>query len=194
MLQLFPMTGHTNLLQKAWDVVKRRIGEQGLLVTIIWLYGRGLPAVTGTPLWKYSKITSQLYVGPQYRKNGLKNLAREGIRSVVNLRIEKDDRMFGLAPARYCYLPTVDDQAPSMEDLHKGVKFIRDEILAGEKVYIHCGAGVGRAPTMAAAYLISQGSKIDEAIEMIRKVRPFIYIMPAQLEQLRRFSSTIKME
>jgi hypothetical protein len=185
-----PMKSIVQLLQKGWEITRRRIGEQGLIVTLVWIYGRGLPALTGVPIWRFSRITPQLYVGPQYRINGLRSLKLEGIDAVVNMRVEKDDQILGLAPARYCYLPTIDDDAPSMEHLAKGVRFIDEVIRSGGKVYIHCGAGVGRAPTMAAAYLISMGHKPDEAISIIRKVRPFIYIMPVQLQQLERFASS----
>jgi hypothetical protein len=181
------MESLAGLIRKGWQIARRRVGEQGLLVTLTWLYGRGLPAITGVPLLQFSRVTPQLFVGPQYRKRGLKLLEREGIHAVVNMRIEKDDSLLGLAPSQYCYLPTVDDAAPSIEHLAKGVIFIDQVIQSGGKVYIHCGAGVGRAPTMAAAYLVSKGSSLDSAIEKIRKVRPFIYIMPPQLEQLRRF-------
>lgn len=184
-------TSPKDLTKKAWKIAKRRIGEQGLWVTLLWLYGRGLPALTGVPLLQFSQVTEHLFVGPQYREKGLRLLEKEGIHAVVNLRIEKDDAALGLAPKNYCYLPTIDDDAPSIEHLHEGIAFITREIQAGHKVYIHCGAGVGRAPTMAAAYLISKGISVDEALSMIKKVRPFIYIMPVQMKQLRFLESVL---
>ena len=184
-------TSPKDLMKKAWLIAKRRIGEQGLWVTLLWLYGRGLPALTGIPLLQFSRVTDHLFVGPQYREKGLKHLEKEGIHAVVNLRIEKDDAVLGLAPKHYCYLPTIDDDAPSVEHLHEGISFITRQISAGEKVYIHCGAGVGRAPTMAAAYLMSTGISLDEALSKIKKVRPFIYIMPVQMKQLRHLESVL---
>jgi len=184
-------TSPKDLVKKVWQIAKRRIGEQGPWVTLLWLYGRGLPALTGVPLLQFSRVTEHLFVGPQYREKGLKLLENEGIHAVVNLRIEKDDAALGLAPKSYCYLPTVDDNAPSMEHLRQGIAFITREIEAGGKVYIHCGAGVGRAPTMAAAYLISTGISLDESLAMIKKVRPFIYIMPVQMKQLRHLESVL---
>ena len=177
-----------SLLKKGLKIGQQRIGEQGLLTTLIWIYGRGLPAITGVPLLQYSRITPSLFVGPQYRKNGLRHLENNGITAVVNMRTEKDDAACGLATPKYCYLPTIDDQAPTLEHLQQGINFIREVINSGEKVYIHCGAGVGRAPTMAAAYLISTGLQLDEALTLIRKVRPFIYIMPPQMEMLSMFA------
>jgi protein tyrosine phosphatase (PTP) superfamily phosphohydrolase (DUF442 family) len=174
-------------IQKGINILKRRINEQGLPTTLLWLYARGLPAVTGIPILKYSQVTNRLYVGPQYKTNGLIHLNRNGISAVVNMRIESDDASRGLAPRDYCYLPTIDDRAPTEEQLDAGVAFIHKIISTGGKVYIHCSAGVGRAPTMAAAYLISTGYTLEDALKIIRKVRPFIYIMPPQMDRLRSY-------
>ena len=53
-------------------------------------------------------------------------------------------------------------------------------------MYIHCAGGIGRAPTMAAAYLIAEGLSVDEAITYIKRVRPYIRIMPPQMHLLRK--------
>lgn len=174
-------------IKKGWNILRRRIRDQGIRTSLLWLYARGVPLLTGVPLLQFSQVTSSIFVGPQYRHNGLKYLQKQGIHAVVNLRIEKDDARLGLAPQYYCYLPTIDDQAPSMEQLFSGVEFIQRIIDDGGKVYIHCGAGVGRAPTMAAAYLISTGFSLVDALALIKKVRPFIYITPPQMDTLIRF-------
>jgi protein-tyrosine phosphatase len=104
------------------------------------------------------------------------------------MRIEFDDKEVDIAPEQYLYLPTVDDTAPSLEHLRAGVEFIAEEIRKGGGVYVHCGSGVGRAPTVAAAYLISTGLATDEAWARIRRIRPFIRPQPQQMAQLRRFA------
>jgi len=160
-------------------------------ITLIWLYARGVPLLTGIPMMKYSEITPHLYIGPQYNQFGKRRLEQEGIKHDVNLRIEFDDAAHGLALEQYCYLPTIDDDAPTMAHLKQGVTFIEQAINNGEKVYIHCAGGIGRAPTMAAAYFISQGMSLDEAIALIKKTRPFIKIMPPQLAQLEHFEELV---
>jgi hypothetical protein len=177
------------LLQKGWTILVRRVRSQGLTTTLVWMYGRGVPYLTGRPLLQYSEVTPQLYVGPQYGQPGKRMLQARGINACVNMRIERDDAAHGLALDRYLHLPTVDDTAPSLEHLEQGVAFIRDVISGGGKVYIHCGAGVGRAPSMAAAYLMAEGYTLAEALAMIRKPRPFITITPPQMEQLRKFEN-----
>jgi len=178
------------LVRKGVRILVYRLRRQGVRTTLLWLYARGTPAVTGVPILKYSRITPEIYVGPQYRRAGKGKLSRMGIDSVVNMRLEFDDAAHGLALEHYCHLPTADDDAPTLDHLHQGVAFIRKVIADGGKVYIHCGGGIGRAPTMAAAYFISQGLKLDEAVGLIKKSRPFINIVPAQMVQLERFVAT----
>ena len=176
------------------SIFVQRLRRDGLRISLLWLYGRGIPAVTGVPMIKYSLVAPGVLVGPQYRRNGLRRLAEMGVRYCVNMRIEFDDAEHGLAPEHYCYLPTVDDEAPTLEHLRRGVEFVEGAVSAGESVYIHCGGGIGRAPTMAAAYFVSRGYSLDDAVALIRETRPFIHIMPPQLEQLRRFEASLRGE
>jgi dual specificity MAP kinase phosphatase len=160
--------------------------------TLHWLYGRGLPAITGAPVLRYSRVTPQLYLGPQIRRQGVQALQAEGVNASVNMRIEFDDRIKGFDLPSYCYLPTVDDMAPSMEHLFQGVNFIQRELDAGGKVYIHCAGGIGRAPTMAAAYFVSQGDSIDQALKRILAVRPFINLSSEQQQRLEEFAALME--
>jgi hypothetical protein len=177
------------LIKKIGGIITRRFRKQGFKTTLVWFYARGLPLMTGVPMVRYSQITPEVFIGPQYRRAGKRRLEKLGVTGGVNMRIEFDDATENLALARYCYLPTIDDDAPTLEHLQEGVKFIQQVIDEGGKVYIHCAGGIGRAPTMAAAYFISQGYRLDEAIALIKKSRPFISITLVQLEQLRKFET-----
>ena len=44
---------------------------------------------------------------------------------------------------------------------------------------------------MAAAYFVSQGMTIDEAIALIKARRPFINITPPQMEALQRYAERV---
>ena len=184
MLKLLPKFNST---QKGIRIFWERLRAQGVRTTLVWFYGRGIPAITGSPLMKHSRITPQIYVGPQYSPRGKRKLERMGISYGVNLRAEFDDAAHDLDLMAYCYLPTVDDEAPSMNDMDRGVAFIHEAVTNGGKVYIHCAGGVGRAPTMAIAYFISQGINLNEAIALVRKSRPFIFITEPQMERLKQY-------
>jgi len=175
--------------KKGWTILIRRLKTQGLKTTLIWVYGRGVPKVTGIPLAKYSRITRQIYVGPQFREPGKRYLTKLGITGVVNMRVEFDDAAHGLTVGHYCHLPTIDDDAPTFEYLDQGVAFMRQVVTQGGKVYIHCAGGVGRAPTMAVAYFVCHGLSVADAVALIKKTRPFINIMPVQMDQLHRFEA-----
>ena len=178
-------------IPKAFRILVHRLRTQGVRTTLIWMYGRGIPKLSGVPLMRYSQITPQIYVGPQFGLAGKRKLESLGIKGDVNMRIEFDDDAHNLALQHYCHLPTIDDDAPSIEQLKQGVIFIEQLVANGEKVYIHCAGGIGRAPTMAAAYFISQGMSLQEAIALIKKTRPFINIMPPQMEQLVNYERRI---
>lgn len=183
--------GIMNLVRKAnkgLDIVQKRLHEQGPWVTLQWAWGRALPVATGIPLLRYSRVTEQLYVGPQFNWRGKRRLEAAGITAVVNLRTEFDDAAHGLAFPRYCYLPTVDDDSPSSAHFQQGVEFIRAVVEEGGKVYVHCKAGIGRAPTLAAAYLVASGYSLDEALTLIRQARPFIAMTPSQWQALRSYA------
>ena len=105
----------------------------------------------------------------------------------MSLREEFNDEKHGLTFTDYSYLPVVDNTAPTIAQLDEGVAFIKRIIAAEGNVYVHCGSGVGRAPSLAAAYLIAEGSTLDDAVAKIQKARPFIRILPVQLERLREY-------
>ena len=86
-----------------------------------------------------------------------------------------------MAPDRYLHLPTIDNDPPTLEHRRQGAAFVAEEIEGGGGVFVHCGSGVGRAPTMAAAYLVSTGKTADEAWEKIREKRPFVRPRPEQV-------------
>ncbi len=168
----------------------RRLGLSG---TWDWLMRHTRRIFLGAPNLARARITPQLYVGDQFNARGWRTLHEdEGITAVVNMREESDDRRLGVDIPHYCWLPTTDRHAPSMDHLREGVRFITDRIEQDEKVYVHCRSGEGRAPTMAAAYLISQGMPVEEAVEKIRSVRSFIDPTPPQMARLREFAAAVK--
>ncbi len=173
--------------RKGLAILVKRVRVQGVRVTLIWAYSRGFSKLTGIPILRHSRITPEVFVGGQFGPRGKHKLERAGITGDVNLRTEYDDAAHGLALAHYLHLPTVDDAAPTLEHLSQGAAFVRQVIDGGGKVYIHCAGGIGRAPTLACAYFITQGMTREQAVALIRRTRPFIHIMPPQWEQLKAF-------
>jgi dual specificity MAP kinase phosphatase len=163
--------------------VLNQLRKQGLRNTVLETFDQATRRITGAPTERYTRITPQLFVGGQYSRKGWAKLARRGATAAVSMRAEYDDRGEGFLPPRYLHLPTVDNHAPTLDQLLQGIHFIHTEVDRGGQVYIHCWEGVGRGPTMLAAYLVSTGMKPSEAWAKIREVRPFIR---PTIEQIKR--------
>jgi protein tyrosine phosphatase (PTP) superfamily phosphohydrolase (DUF442 family) len=186
-----------SFFRKLWRILRfivliplARIAGQGLRATLIWAFVRLRLGLTGVSTPRYARVLPNLYVCGQIRSEGWRRLQAQGVTSIVNMRREHDDRAAGIdvAPEHYLHLPTVDDTPVSLEDLKRGADWIAGQMAGGGAVYVHCAAGSGRAPSMGAAYLITHhGMTTDEALDAIRKVRPFIMPLPAQLARLREY-------
>ncbi len=149
---------------------------------------------TGVPVWRLSAITPQLIVGGQHYRKGYRAMLDYGISAIVNMRRERSDIEAGIAGERHLHLATVDNTPPSVADLERGAAFIQAEIERGGKVYVHCAVGCGRAPTMAAAYLIAGGETPNEALRRIKNVRPFVHLTPRQRAVLDEFEAFCRAE
>ncbi len=176
------------LISQAVYITLWRFAHQGLGTSAKWLVTQVAQRIFGTPVLKHSRVTPHLYVGGRLAALGWQRLRAAGVGAIVNLRQEAPTEKPGVAPDAYLCLPTPDDHAPTLEHLEQGCAFIADAIREGRGVYVHCASGVGRAPTMAAAYLVTTGIKPDKALAAIRQVRPFINPTRAQIEQLARFA------
>lgn len=80
-------------------------------------------------------------------------------------------------------LPTVDHYEPSVENMKEAVKFIKEYQLRGEKVYIHCKAGHGRAASIALCWMMAENPTIspkdvNAMLSSKRKVRTTLYKQP----------------
>jgi len=88
-------------------------------------------------------------------------------------------------------LPVADFTPPSHEQLRAGVAAIRESLAAGNRVAVHCGAGLGRTGTLLATYLVSEGVNAEAAISQVRQARPGSIETPAQEAAVRQFAATI---
>jgi len=173
-------------------IIYRRLLEHGVRATFLWVQDKIMRRIRGFSPPHISRVQPNLYVGGQHKRHGLAQMRALGITAVVNMREESDDAQRGLALDHYLWLSTTDDTSPTPEDLKRGAKFIGQQIAAGRGVYVHCAAGVGRAPLMAAAYLVSTGMSAAQAWDTIRQARPFIRPTPPQITALDAFGAQHK--
>lgn len=172
-------------------IVYRRLVEQGIRVSWLWIKDKLVRRIRGYSPPELSQVTDLLFVGGQHRHHGLQAMRDLGIRAIVNMRQEWDDAAHGLALDAYLWLPVIDDAEPTLEQLTRGADFIHQQITQGHGVYIHCAAGVGRAPTMAVAYLIYTGESVERAWERVCQRRPFVRPTPPQQAITRAFAENV---
>lgn len=141
---------------------------------------------------RYAVITEEIMIGGQPSEKGLNKLIKREYTLIINLREEFDyNSLVNIDKIRYLYLPTGDDSSLSRKNLEKGILEIKKEIESGGKVFIHCLEGLGRSATLLAAYFITEGYTLSNAIEKIKSRRPFINPSKSQIEMLEQFEKMI---
>jgi dual specificity MAP kinase phosphatase len=149
--------------------------------------------ITGAPVWELSRVAPGLYVGGQHYAKGWQAMEEEGITAVLNMRERwHDDVKAGVGGGLHLHLHTIDNTPVALEDLDKAADYIMEEIERGGSVYVHCGVGVGRAPSAAAAYFIKQGMTTVEALAKIRETRPFIHLTGRQRRRLEEYEVMLR--
>jgi protein-tyrosine phosphatase len=123
----------------------------------------------------------------------MNELARAGVTHIIDMQLEFDDtplaKLYGI---EVLWNPTDDDFMPkSAELLQRGVDFALCSFDKPEaRIYIHCAAGVHRAPMMALAVLCAMGWKLDQSISVIKRKRPTADFVDVYVESVRRFLAT----
>ncbi|PLS81622.1 hypothetical protein CYG49_01650, partial [Candidatus Saccharibacteria bacterium] len=127
--------------------------------------------ITGVPTEHFGRVHKQLFVGGQYGPRALEAFKQRGVTGIVSMRTFVPEPLEETADIEILHLPTTDMTAPTVKDLKEGIAFITRHIRAGGTVYVHCRQGEGRGPTMAAAYLISTGMSVEDAIAHLKFYR-----------------------
>jgi protein tyrosine phosphatase (PTP) superfamily phosphohydrolase (DUF442 family) len=117
-------------------------------------------------------------------------VSRAGITHIIDMQIEFDDTPLA-APhgIAVCWNPVDDDFEPKPPDVFaRGVEFaLRALEENGAKLFVHCAAGVHRAPMMALALLGVLGWTLKDAIDLIEKRRPAADFAEVYVRSVERF-------
>ena len=114
------------------------------------------------------KVSDDLYRGAQPSEEGMRQLEKFGIKTVVNLRAFHSDRD-ELKDANFgSEHISVKPWHPEDEDVVRFLKIVTDKNKT--PVFVHCQYGADRTGTMCAIYRIAvQGWSKDDAIEEMTK-------------------------
>jgi len=84
----------------------------------------------------------------------------------------------------------VDFDSPTREQAKDLVRSIEEQLRREKHVVVHCWAGLGRAGTILACYLVHKGFTPREAIGDIRYLRPFAIQSKEQVKFIHAFANS----
>lgn len=136
---------------------KIRLARRRMGMDITWLTDR---IAVGGGIWTAENMAA---------------VSRAGITHIIDMQIEFDDTALaepcGIA---VCWNPVDDDfERKPAEVFARGVEFALAALEEdGTKLFVHCAAGVHRAPMMALALLGVMGWTVEDAMDLIEARRP----------------------
>ncbi|MGV9453371.1 fused DSP-PTPase phosphatase/NAD kinase-like protein [Streptomyces sp. NPDC003635] len=161
------------------------IGAGGILGLSFWAKAE-TPAPAGTRtvqgVHNFQPVSSdgKLWRGAAPSPAGYRELATMGFATVVDLRAEDLSAKQLAGPEKagldVVRVPIRDGQTPTSKQVNQLLDVVKN---ASGPVFVHCGAGVGRTGTMAAAYLVKTGEESSAGA-----VRRNLAVGPPSIEQI----------
>lgn len=157
------------------------IGANSAIVAAhVWARREAPGAPPAVPVRNFAVVDDRVWRGGAPSERGYSALAEAGVRTVVDLRAERDlavdEKALTALGIRRVHLPVRDGQIPSAHQVERFLDAVRT---SPGPAYLHCGAGVGRTGAMAAAYLVATGQAAASDA-----VRRNLAVGPPSLEQI----------
>ena len=158
------------------------IGNVGILGASAWARRTTAipPSAEAAGVANFQAVDDRLSRGAAPSRAGYQWLAAQGVKTVVDLRAEENldvdtEYLAGLG-LELVAIPMRDGQTPSATQVARFLDVMRS---GQQRVFVHCGAGVGRTGTMVASYLVDT-NQADGWLAMRRNLA----VGPPSLEQL----------
>ncbi len=120
----------------------------------------------------------------------MSDLVRHGVTHIIDMQIEFDDTALAEPYGVEVLWNAVDDdfQRKPPEVFKRGVDFAQRALEREEsKIYIHCAAGVHRAPMMTLAVLCALGWSLEDAKKLIAAHRPVVDFADVYVRSVEEF-------
>ncbi len=138
-----------------------------------------------------SWVTDRIAVGGGiWTEEKMIEVVRAGVTHIIDMQIEFDDTALAEPYGIEVLWNAVDDdfQPKPPEVFKRGVDFalraLEDE---DSKIYIHCAAGVHRAPMMTLAVLCALGWNLEDAKKLIAAHRPVVDFADVYVRSVQEF-------
>jgi protein-tyrosine phosphatase len=141
-------------------------------------------------------VTDRIAVGGGiWNDQNMTQLVRQGVTHIINMQVEFDDRQLADGhPVEILHNPTDDDFQPKPPQLFQpAIEFALQAINdagGANRVFIHCAAGVHRAPMMTLALLRVQGWSLKDAQQLIQKRRYVVDFADVYVKSVEEFVRT----
>eukprot|EP00746_Dinoflagellata_sp_MGD_P009110 gnl/MRDRNA2_/MRDRNA2_118393_c0_seq1.p1 gnl/MRDRNA2_/MRDRNA2_118393_c0~~gnl/MRDRNA2_/MRDRNA2_118393_c0_seq1.p1 ORF type:complete len:287 (+),score=34.34 gnl/MRDRNA2_/MRDRNA2_118393_c0_seq1:95-862(+) len=140
----------------------------------------------------FTKVDDTLFLGgaPLALLGHPQQMANLDIQGVVNMQTEYAGPQpeYARLGIRQIRLPTVDHFEPRLVDLIRAVSFIEKHRRAGQKVYVHCKAGHGRAGAVAFAWLIFRHNQTQGGQSLTKED---LRLLNMEFRKMRRVRKTL---
>jgi protein-tyrosine phosphatase len=136
-------------------------------------------------------VTDRIAVGGGiWNAANMAEVARAGITHIIDMQIEFDDTPLAEPHGiEVCWNAVNDDFEPKPSQVfERGIDFALAALDQGEaKLFIHCAAGVHRAPMMTLALLCVMGWSLGDAMDLIEARRPAVDFAEVYVKSVERF-------
>lgn len=153
--------------------------------------GKGGARTNGTSRMDLTWVTDRLAVGGGiWTAQNMNEVARSGVTHILDMQIEFDDTALAEPHGITVLWNPVDDdfQPKSPEVFERGVEFATQALdEGGTKLFVHCAAGIHRAPMMVLAILCSQGWELEDAMQLIERRRPLVDFADVYVDSVKRY-------
>ena len=136
-------------------------------------------------------VTDRIAVGGGiWNEKNMVEVVAESVTHVIDMQIEFDDtRLAEPYGVKVLWNPTDDDFKPKPPELfQRGVDFALTALEDPEaKIFIHCAAGVHRAPMMTLAVLQALGWSLLDAVKEIEEKRDVVDFADVYVNSVQGF-------